>query len=83
MLFRSEGYNNKNILKNCNPNNENDTNFGPFLTDGSYFQIGSDGENIFVTNNGSSITGSDVNAYTKGSKEFGSSTTSENLCTRY
>tara|TARA_Y100001970_G_scaffold148969_1_gene182876 strand:+ start:4051 stop:6129 length:2079 start_codon:yes stop_codon:yes gene_type:complete len=79
----NEGYNNKNILKNCNPNNENDTDFGPFLTDGSYFQIGSGGENIFVTNNGSIITGSAVNAYPIGSKEFGSSTNSENLCQRF
>ena len=38
--------------------------------------------NIFVTNNGSSITGSDVNTFKIGNGNFGSSTNSENLCTR-
>ena len=84
----NEGYNNTNILVNCNPNNDDNDDYGPFLIDGSYFE--SNGSNSYIYRNGSgsgsgigsgSGSGSD-NINRIGVKNFGTSTNSQNLCER-
>ena len=66
-----QGFNNDNITIKCNPN-YNGSGSGVFLTDGSYFELGSNGANKFYNNSGSSITGSAVNDITAGTTTLGS-----------
>ena len=60
------GINNDNITVKCNPNYNGSGN-GVFLTDGSYFELGSNGVNKFYNSASNTFTtGSEVNGITTG-----------------
>ena len=79
------GYNNKNILINCNPNfndenDENDENDGPFLINGSYVILGSSSKKYIINSLGEeTILGSNNNEIV-GETNLGSSTNGSNIC---
>jgi len=66
------GINNDNITVKCNPNYNGSGN-GVFLTDGSYFELGSNGVNKFYNFTSNTFTtGSAVNGITAGTTTLGS-----------